>query len=222
MTAEQTGHGAHLPVYPPPPTTPLQTLLELRLLYLGKGLRETPGPNSGRCTCAPWEHPRKYTRNITRVTDLLSHLARDLVADGHDAAVGQLQHTDHLTGHHIQRHLGHHGDSSCWCVCQTVAHWKGRGNKDTAGFKVKSLKITDKEALPWERNGSVLDTSKQSTTVSPCDREIQFRSTSSCFNAFPSYFLEWTFNYGSHHASHHEETRVLIKQRHQGPENKGG
>lgn len=109
--------------------------------------------------------------NITWVTDLLSHLARDLVADRHDAAVGQLQHTDHLTAHHIQGHLGHHGDSSCWGVCQTVAHWEGRENKDTAGFKVKVLKITDKEALPWERNGSVLDTSKQSTTVSPCDRE---------------------------------------------------
>lgn len=45
--------------------------------------------------------------------DLLSHLAWDLVADRNNAAVGQLQHSDHLTGHHVQGHLGYHGDASC-------------------------------------------------------------------------------------------------------------
>lgn len=117
--------GANLPVYSPPATTPLQTWQELCLLYLGKGLHETPGLNAGRCTCAISNTKGSMNRTShSQVMDLLSHLARDLVADRNNAAVGQLQHTDHLTGHHVQGHLGYHGDSSCWGVCQRVAHWK--------------------------------------------------------------------------------------------------
>lgn len=133
---DKTGSGPNLPVYSPPATTPLRTWLELPLLYLGKGLHETPGQNAGRGTYAPWEDQREYVQNITWVMGLLSHLARDLVTDRHDVAVGQLQHADHLTGHHVQGHLGHHGDSSGWSVCQTVAHWKRRENKGRAGLKV--------------------------------------------------------------------------------------
>lgn len=124
-TAGQTGSWANLPVYSPLATTPLQTWLELCLLYLGKGLHETPGLNSGRRTCAIENTKgRMYRTSHPQAMDLLSHLAWDLVADGNNAVVGQLQHTDHLTGLHVQGHLGYHGDSSCWGVCQTVAHWK--------------------------------------------------------------------------------------------------
>lgn len=51
-----------------------------------------------------------------------AHLAWDLIADWHDAAVRQLQHADDLAGHDVQRHLGHQGRSSRRGVRQTVAH----------------------------------------------------------------------------------------------------
>lgn len=53
---------------------------------------------------------------------LCPHLARDLIADWHNAAVCQLQHTHHFAGHHIQRQLGNHGNTTRWDVRKTVTH----------------------------------------------------------------------------------------------------
>lgn len=82
---------SYSPAYSPPATTPLQTWLALCPLYLGKGLHETPGLNAGRCTCAIQNTKAGMCRTShSQGVDLLSHLARNLIADRNNAVVGQL------------------------------------------------------------------------------------------------------------------------------------
>lgn len=115
-----------------------------------------------------------------------THLARDLIADWHDAAVSQLQHAHHLAGHHVQRHLGNRGNPSCWGVRKAVAHYGDKNERrkvreiggDTRGEGCdhSNRQITEDQLLPWERKGSEEETSKQSTTVSPCAEQKNTKS----------------------------------------------
>lgn len=86
-----------------PATTPRQTWQEMFLQCLGKGLLETRSQNSAepniKSTDASVRRATKKSAGQRSAPRL--YLARNLIADGDDAAVSQLKHAHHFTWHDV-------------------------------------------------------------------------------------------------------------------------
>jgi len=141
--------GDPLPACCLPSTTPQLTWLESCPPSLGKDLHGTPvGLKAVRQWNAHKDADVKTkdvhhshtpwiccTRRHAGHSWPRTHLARDLMADWHDAAVCQLKDTHHLAGQDIQRHLGYHSNSACWGVHQAVAYYRENIHRTHRGVK---------------------------------------------------------------------------------------